>query len=86
MKNHTKVYLTAFNYDQSDFIPCEVCNKRAVDIHHISPRGMGGSKLKDHIENLMALCRLCHDLYGDKKQYLSFLKDIHLNFIKIHIK
>lgn len=61
----------------SDFIPCEICGKRAVDIHHIDARGMGGSKNKDVIENLMALCRRHHDMYGDKRQYKQYLKDIH---------
>jgi 5-methylcytosine-specific restriction endonuclease McrA len=60
MKNHTKVYLQAMGYDPLDFIPCEVCGAKAVDIHHIQPRGMGGSKLLDTPENLMALCRSCH--------------------------
>lgn len=77
MKKHTKVYMEYFGYDISDFIPCEICGKQAVDIHHISARGMGGSKSKDFIENLMALCRKCHDKYGDKKQYIEFLNGIH---------
>ena len=47
-------------YDETDWIPCEVCGAKAVDIHHIEARGMGGSKTKDVIENLMALCRSCH--------------------------
>ena len=48
--------------------------KEAVDIHHIEPRQAGGSKLKDTIENLMALCRKCHLKYGDKKQYKTTIK------------
>lgn len=77
MKKHTKIYLNHFGYDVSDFIACEVCGTKAVDIHHIDCRGMGGTE-KDNIENLMALCRNCHIMYGDKKQYTSYLKDIHL--------
>ena len=63
MKNHTKIYLKFFDFDASDFIPCEVCGDKAVDIHHVSGRGMGGSptKEKDVPENLIALCRPCHD-------------------------
>ena len=60
MVNHKKVYVTFFNLDISDHILCTNCGKVAVDIHHINPRGMGGSQ-KDYIENLVALCRLCHD-------------------------
>ena len=77
MKNHTKVYLNHFGYTGEDFICCEVCGARAVDLHHIFRRGMGGSKSADTIENIMALCRKCHIEYGDKKQYMEFLKEKH---------
>ena len=77
MKQHTKIYMKYFGYGIEDFIGCEVCGNKAVDIHHIDCRGMGGSKDKDTIENLMGLCRKCHIEYGDKKQYKEFLKDIH---------
>jgi len=77
MKNHTKVYLNYFGYDTTDFVPCETCGRKAVDIHHIDCRGMGGSKEKDMIENLMALCRECHIRYGDKKDFIEYLKFIH---------
>ena len=77
MKKYTRTYLNYFGYDETDFIPCEVCNKQAVDIHHIQAKGIGGSKTKDNIENIMALCRECHIKYGDKKQYKDFLKQIH---------
>ncbi len=58
MQNHTKVYFNFFNYDISDsYIPCEMCNAKAIDIHHIEKR----IKTKnDFIENLVALCRECH--------------------------
>ncbi len=77
MKKHTMTYLNHFGYDISSFIPCEVCGKTAVDIHHIEARGIGGSKEADVIENLQALCRECHIKYGDKKQYKDFLKEKH---------
>lgn len=77
MKKHTKVYLDYFNYGIEDFIPCEVCGSRAVDIHHIDCRGMGGSKKADTIENLIALCRYCHVVMGDTKTHLEYLKETH---------
>lgn len=77
MRNHTKTYLKYFDYDTSDFIPCEMCGLKAQDIHHIEARGMGGSKHADNIENLMALCRQCHIDFGDKKQHKEMLKVVH---------
>jgi hypothetical protein len=61
---------------------CELCGGRMVDIHHIDCRGMGGSKDKDKIENLMGLCREHHLQYGDKKQYIEFLKEKHYEFME----
>jgi 5-methylcytosine-specific restriction endonuclease McrA len=77
MKNHTKVYMQHFNYAGDEFIPCECCTAKAVDIHHIHARGMGGSKSKDDIENLMAVCRTCHTKYGDAPQHLDYLVKRH---------
>jgi 5-methylcytosine-specific restriction endonuclease McrA len=82
VKKHTKVYLEHFDYTIDDFIPCEICGGKAVDIHHIDCRGMGGSKAKDKIENLMALCRSCHIEYGDKKDQTEKLKEIHCQVLK----
>ena len=76
MKNHTKVYMKFFGYDTSDFIPCELCGNRAADIHHIDSRKMGGTKGKDVIENLMALCRICVK-YGDIKEWKHYLIERH---------
>jgi len=76
MKNYTKIYFKHFGYDISDFIPCEICKAKAVDIHHIDARGMGGSE-KDDINNLMALCRACHIKFGDIKDKKEWLRDIH---------
>tara|TARA_R100000734_G_C3306645_1_gene97141 strand:+ start:849 stop:1094 length:246 start_codon:yes stop_codon:yes gene_type:complete len=77
VKKHTKIYIKYFNYVLDDFIPCEVCGSRAVDIHHIENRGSGGAKNKDRIENLMAVCRSCHLEYGDVPEKVEWLKQIH---------
>lgn len=77
MKPYVKTYLKNMGFTTDCKIPCEVCNKTAVDIHHIECRGMGGTKDKNDISNLMALCRDCHIKYGDKKQYKEYLKNVH---------
>lgn len=79
MQKHTKLYLDYFD-KHGKFLKCEVCSGVACDIHHIQRRGMGGSKKADRVENLIALCRKCHELYGDKKQYKEFLKKKHRNY------
>jgi hypothetical protein len=82
MKSYTKTYLKYFGYVADDTILCEVCGMRAQDIHHIECRGMGGSDKKDDISNLMAVCRDCHIKFGDKKQYIDYLTDIHNQHLK----
>ena len=64
-----------------DFIPCTTCGSRAVDIHHISPRKMGGSKTKDFIQNLAALCRQCHDKAESSKEFNEIVKQKHLKLL-----
>lgn len=84
MKRHTKIYLKFFDYGEQDFIPCEICGTRAVDIHHIDARGMGGDQTgdKDTIENLMGLCRRHHIQYGDKVEYMEYLQQVHNEFME----
>ena len=81
MTLHCRIYFKHFGYGIDSFIPCEVCGKKAVDIHHIHGRGKG----KDVIENLMAVCRECHDkCHGNAKTYLhpDVMQTIHDNFLK----
>ena len=77
LKKHTKIYFDFFGYDTASFVRCEVCGAAANDIHHIQARGMGGSKTADRIENLMALCRKHHEMYGDRKQWKDWLQKVH---------
>jgi len=82
MKKHTKIYIDYFKFGEQDFIGCEVCGRRAVDIHHIEARGLGGSKTKDFIENLSALCRECHIKAETKPEFNILVKKIHLKHLK----
>ena len=82
MQPHVRLYHKYFDITPGEFIPCEVCQQRAVDIHHIEARGMGGTAQPDDINNLMALCRECHHEYGDIKALKPMLTHIHQLIIK----
>ena len=86
MQRHTKIYFKYFDYGEQDIILCECCKRPAVDVHHVQGRGKG----KDVIENLMALCRRCHDLAHMEKISKGELQYIHNNFLngvrKIFVK
>ena len=81
MRKHTKIYFdTFYGGSTSEFPVCEITGARAVDIHHIEARGMGGSKSKDVPENLMALTRTAHLYFGDKQEYKDWLRKVHKSF------
>lgn len=87
MKKHTHIYFEFFNYVPDEWIPCEVCDdidqpSLAVDVHHIIPKGMGGSKQKDYIENLIGLCRRHHNEAHDNKLSKEYLINVHKGFVK----
>jgi hypothetical protein len=84
MQNHTKIYLNHFGYGDQDFVPCEICGGRATETHHLINRGMGGVKNNrlDVIENLQAICRLCHNKFGDSPQHFDMLVECHAIKIK----
>ena len=82
MKKYIKIYFKFFKKTIEDIIFCEVCGAKAVDIHHIEQKGMGGSKTKDYIENLIALCRTCHENAHANILTKDFLKQKHANYIK----
>lgn len=85
MKSYTKIYLNYFSFGIDDYIPCEICNSKCVDVHHIHARSQR-KDLLNNINNLMGLCRKCHEKYGDKKQWLEFLQSKHNQFMKNHGK
>lgn len=80
MQPHIKNYYQHFGYSSTDVIICEQCHSVAVDIHHIEPRSSFGKKRKqeqDNINNLIALCRTCHDkAHSNMKESRVYLKEI----------
>jgi hypothetical protein len=84
MQRHKKIYLDFFGYGLDDFIPCEVkgCTRKAVDVHHIDNRGMGGSDLLDYIENLAGLCREHHNQAEDDPEFNEKVRAWHLKRVE----
>jgi len=79
MQAHIVNYHKALGIDFGSWIACEVCSATSVDIHHIIPRSKFGSKRKaeqDHVSNLIALCRDCHNLAHDGKITKEQLQEI----------
>ena len=76
-------YLKYFGYGEQDFVPCEICGKMAVDVHHIKYRSQGG---KDNIENLMALCRYHHNQAHNNKVHRQVFQTRHEMFINAYKK
>jgi predicted HNH restriction endonuclease len=76
MKKHTKIFFDYYDITPGEFIGCYICGKTAVDIHHIEPRGMGGSKTKDVIDNLIPLCRSCHEAAHANQLTKDYLKNL----------
>jgi predicted restriction endonuclease len=69
-----------FGYGMEDFVACEVCDGKTIDIHHINGRGKG----KNVIENLMGLCREHHNMANTKSLTRKQLQELHNLVIKAH--
>ena len=72
MKKHLKIFddfwLPELTIAQT--FQCAVCNSwEGTDVHHLSAKQSGGSKCKDYIENLICLCRKCHDRCHSDKNF-----------------
>ncbi|WP_028376016.1 HNH endonuclease [Leeuwenhoekiella sp. MAR_2009_132] len=86
MKSHTKIYMKALGYSDTDFVPSEISGKKAVDICHLIPRGAGGNpdKSLDRIENLMAQTREEHIQLGDKRHTTAEQFRKHRDFLGLN--
>lgn len=84
MQKHHKVYTEHFP-SHTGYYDCEVCGKKAEDIHHIKRRSEFGKKMKhlqDQIENLIALCRSCHNKAHANELTKEELTDVHKKRLK----
>lgn len=58
---------------------CELTGTPGADIHHIRGRDCHGA---NEINNLMALAPDAHEFFGQKKQFLKFLEEVHDYFLE----
>ncbi len=82
LRKHVKIYIDYFGYGDQDIIIDEWTGGIASDIHHLDNKGMGGSKNKDYIENLMALSRETHNKAHSNPEFNQRLTEYHLEFMK----
>ena len=73
-----------FNYEEQDFIPCEMCNAQAVDIHHLERRTRN-KVTNDYIENLVGLCRSCHIKAESDRCFNMFCRIKHLENVCVQV-
>lgn len=69
VQDHTKILFKGRGWKIPEDAPCTHCGDFAVDTHHYRNRGSGSSKYLDYYENLIPLCRLCHDIAGVDKEF-----------------
>jgi len=81
MLPHVKNYFNHFSYGIDDIILCEVCDSKSVDLHHIERRRKGSKKL-DEVENIIALCRDCHNKAHSGKLNKELLRVFHFITLK----
>lgn len=88
LPKHVQIYIDFFGKEEGDWIECEITEGTCIDVHHITPKKMGGSKtfFKDGIEydiddiiNLIGVTREahidCHDeIYTKRQLYLLHAK------------
>jgi len=86
MSPHKVIYFKHFGYTEGDYIACEMCCKQAVDVHAIQADGSGGrpSKSTHIIENLMAVCRKCHEDWGGNTDMYFHMYEKHRQTLVQH--
>lgn len=84
MQKHISVYLKHFDLGDQDLICCEACGREGrvdgsgFDIHHIHGRVIPDA---NNINNIMCLCRRCHDMAHQEKLSKDTFQYMHNNFL-----
>lgn len=73
--NYKEVFRRYYGIGDQDVVLCKWCCSKAVDIHHIVFRSQGGG---DNIENLIPLCRECHNQAHANRAFNENLKAINI--------
>lgn len=76
MKNYIKTYMTYFGYSPSEWMPCEICGAGMVDVHHLEPKSIAKAKV-NLIDNLIGVCRDCHNECHNSRRFNEEAKLIH---------
>lgn len=63
MQKYLKDYMKRHGYGMDDVLLCEECGAKAVDLHHKVFRSHEFSDKRDSDDNLVLLCRECHNKY-----------------------
>ena len=79
MIKYKKIFIDYWGYTIADYIPCACCNSKSIDIHHLIFKSQGG---KDEPDNLISLCRECHNKAHADTDFNNHLKQIHANNIE----
>jgi len=86
MQKHTKIYFEYFGIGIDDYVQCEACDAaRASEVHHIDFKKMGGTSDPDidRIENLVGVCRVCHNLCHSNKEFNELTRRKHLLYLQL---
>ena len=77
------IYLEHFQYDGINPPICEITGQPLQQVHHILPRGRGGT---DDIENLIGLIYPLHDAVENKYPHLNeAYKEAHTLFLETRL-
>ena len=85
MQRHARNYYNHFELAEQVHVNCEICGRKAIDLHHIIKRNKNQSKY-DKIENIIALCRSCHEKAHANAITKSVLLYTHRQILANHKK